>query len=63
VDFGVRLNRGRALALIDLDEDISKYQVPLGATAEAAIYTPYRHHLSAAEDPTPNAQLGELCVL
>ena len=45
-DFGARLNEGRALALIDLDEDISKYQIPLGATAEVAIYTEYWHHLS-----------------
>jgi multidrug resistance efflux pump len=45
-DFGARLNEGRALALIDLDEDISKYQIPLGSTAEVAIYTEYWHHLS-----------------
>jgi multidrug resistance efflux pump len=45
-DFGARANSGRVLALIDLDEDISGYQIPLGAAAQVAIYTRYWHHLS-----------------
>ena len=31
---------------MDLVEDISKYQIPLGSTAEVAIYTEHWHHLS-----------------
>jgi multidrug resistance efflux pump len=37
---------GRALAIIDLDEDMSSYQLPLGAAAQVAIYTEHWHHLS-----------------
>jgi hypothetical protein len=45
-DVGARLPGGRAVAIIDLIEDISKYQIPLGAVGEAAIYTEHFHHLS-----------------
>jgi multidrug resistance efflux pump len=45
-DFGARPNAGRALALIDLDGDMSGYQLPLGSAGEVAIYTGYLHHLS-----------------
>jgi hypothetical protein len=45
-DFGARPNDGRALALIDLVDDISNYQIPLGSSAQVAIYTEYFHHLS-----------------
>ena len=45
-DFGARPNSGRALALIDLDEDTSAYQLPLGSAGEVAIYTSHLHHLS-----------------
>ncbi len=37
---------GRALAVIDLDEDMSKYQLPLGSAAQVAIYTEHWEHLS-----------------
>ena len=37
---------GRALAIIDLTEDMSAYQLPLGAAGQVAIYTHYWHHLS-----------------
>ena len=45
-DVGTRSKTARALALIDLDEDTSKYQIPLGASAEVAIYTEHWHDLS-----------------
>lgn len=45
-DFGARLPGGRAVALIDLVDDISPYQIPLGASGEAAIYTHHVHHLA-----------------
>ena len=46
IDYGARTEGGRALALIDLEEDISGYQVPVGAAAQVAIYTKYWHHVS-----------------
>ena len=46
VDFGARIEGGRALAMIDIKEDISSYQIPLGAAAQVAIYTEHWHHLS-----------------
>jgi multidrug resistance efflux pump len=36
----------RALAILDIVDDISAYQVPLGAAGEAAIYTEHFHELS-----------------
>jgi multidrug resistance efflux pump len=45
-DFGVRGPGGRALALLDLQEDVSRYQLPLGSVGEAAIYTEHFHHVS-----------------
>jgi multidrug resistance efflux pump len=36
----------RALAILDVVDDISAYQVPLGAAGEAAIYTEHFHELS-----------------
>lgn len=36
----------RALALLDIVDDISNYQVPLGSVGEAAIYTDHFHELS-----------------
>src|ERR1700730_5638398 len=46
VDYGARTEGGRALALIDIDEDILGYQIPAGAAAQVAIYTKYWHHVS-----------------
>jgi multidrug resistance efflux pump len=46
VDFSTRTTGGRALALIDIKDDISGYQIPLGAAGEVAIYTEHWHHLS-----------------
>jgi len=41
-----RTTAGRAVAIIDVTDDVSDYQIPLGATAQVAIYTEYWHHLS-----------------
>jgi multidrug resistance efflux pump len=46
IDFETRTSGGRALAIIDLDEDVSHYQLPVGAAAQVAVYTHYWHHLS-----------------
>ncbi|MGC2825355.1 MAG: HlyD family secretion protein [Pseudolabrys sp.] len=40
------LTSGRALATIDIEEDLSNYQIPLGAAAQVAIYTEHFEHLS-----------------
>ena len=45
-DVGTRTPGGRALAIIDIEEDISGYQIPLGAAGEAAIYTEHWHHIA-----------------
>lgn len=37
---------GRVTAIIDLEENMSDYQLPLGAAGQVAIYTHYWHHLS-----------------
>ena len=39
VDFGRRTEGGRALAVIDITDHMSGYQIPLGAAAQVAIYT------------------------
>jgi hypothetical protein len=42
-----RTTAGRAVAIIDVtDDDVSDYQIPLGATAQVAIYSEHWHHLS-----------------
>jgi hypothetical protein len=46
VDFAERTAGGRALAVIDVTDDVSGYQIPLGAAAQVAIYTEYWHHVS-----------------
>ena len=46
VDFDSLTSGGRALAVIDLAEDLSSYQLPVGAAGQVAVYTHYWHHLS-----------------
>jgi hypothetical protein len=46
VDLGERTEGGRALAVIDIEDDMSAYQIPLGAAAQVAIYTEHWHHVS-----------------
>jgi multidrug resistance efflux pump len=45
VDFSQQAN-GRATAIIDVEEDLSGYQIPVGAGAQVAVYTEHMHHLS-----------------
>jgi len=46
LDAEERVHGGRALAIIDVDEDLSGYQIPLGAAGQVAIYTHHFHHVS-----------------
>ncbi len=32
--------------MIDVDEDMSAYNLPGGATAQVAVYTPFAHHFA-----------------
>jgi multidrug resistance efflux pump len=46
VNVGGPLPGERALAVLDVIDDMSNYQVPLGSAGEAAIYTEHFHELS-----------------
>lgn len=46
LDAEERIHGGRALAIIDVEEDLSGYQIPLGAAGQVAIYTHHFHHVS-----------------
>jgi hypothetical protein len=46
MDAGAITTAGRALAIIDIAEDISQYHLPFGAAGQVAIYTEYWPHLS-----------------
>lgn len=41
-----RTTAGRAVVIIDVSDEMRDYQIPLGATAQVAIYTEHWHHLS-----------------
>jgi multidrug resistance efflux pump len=41
-----RTTAGRAVTIIDVSDEIRNYQIPLGSTAQVAIYTKHWHHLS-----------------
>jgi multidrug resistance efflux pump len=45
-DMGAALPGGRAVAIIDVEEDTSGYNIPGGAAAQVAVYTPYAHHFA-----------------
>lgn len=45
-DFGPRMPGGRAPAFIEILDDTTGYQIPLGSAAQVAIYTDHFHHLS-----------------
>ena len=45
-DMGGDVEGGRAVALIDVDEDMSAYNLPGGSTAQVAVYTPFAHHFA-----------------
>jgi multidrug resistance efflux pump len=46
VDPETRTAAGRALAQIDVDDEMRNYQIPLGSKAQVAIYTEHLHDLS-----------------
>jgi multidrug resistance efflux pump len=46
IDFGAPTPGGRALAVINIVDSLSDYQIPLGAAAQVAIYTEHWEHLS-----------------
>jgi multidrug resistance efflux pump len=37
---------GRAVAIIDVTDDTSSYNIPGGSAAQVAVYTPYAHHVA-----------------
>jgi multidrug resistance efflux pump len=41
-----RTTAGRPIAIIDVSDEMGDYQIPLGSTAQVAIYTKHWHHLS-----------------
>jgi multidrug resistance efflux pump len=41
-----RTTAGRAVAIIDVSDEMHEYQIPPGSTAQVAIYTDHWHHLS-----------------
>jgi multidrug resistance efflux pump len=45
-DMGAPLEGGRAVAVIDVTADTSNYNIPGGAAAQVAVYTPYAHHFA-----------------
>jgi multidrug resistance efflux pump len=45
-DMGAPLPGGRAVAIIDVEEDTSDYNIPGGAAAQVAVYTPFAHHFA-----------------
>jgi multidrug resistance efflux pump len=45
-DLGADLSGGRAVAVIDIKDDTSSFNLPGGAAAQVAVYTPYAHHLA-----------------
>ena len=45
-DFGASAGESRGMALIDILDDISPYQIPVGSAAEVAIYTDHIKDLS-----------------
>ena len=46
IEPATRTTAGRAVAIIDVSDEMRDYQIPLGATAQVAIYTEHWHHLS-----------------
>jgi multidrug resistance efflux pump len=45
-DFNLQADAGRALAEIQILDDISNYQIPLGAQAQVAVLTEHWHHIA-----------------
>jgi multidrug resistance efflux pump len=45
-DMGADVPGGRAVAVIDIMDDISSYNLPGGSSAQVALYTEYAHHFA-----------------
>ena len=45
-DVGGDIPGGRAVAIIDIEDDTSAYNLPGGAEAQVAVYTPFAHHFA-----------------
>jgi multidrug resistance efflux pump len=45
-DMGADVPGGRAVAIIDITDDTSGYNLPGGSAAQVALYTPYAHHFA-----------------
>jgi multidrug resistance efflux pump len=45
-DMGASDPGGRAVAIIDVTDDTSGYNIPGGSAAQVAVYTPYAHHVA-----------------
>jgi multidrug resistance efflux pump len=45
-DLGASITDGRAVAIIDIEDDISGYNLPGGSAAQVAVYTPFAHHFA-----------------
>jgi multidrug resistance efflux pump len=45
-DLGADLSGGRAVAVIDIKDDTSSFNLPGGAAAQIAVYTPFAHHFA-----------------
>lgn len=46
IDPSTLTSGGRAVAVINIEDKLSDYQIPLGAAAQVAIYTEHWEHLS-----------------
>jgi hypothetical protein len=45
-DMGADVTGGWAVAVINITDDTSSYNLPGGSAAQAALYTPYAHHFA-----------------
>ena len=45
-DMGASITDGRAVAIIDIKDDTSGYNLPGGSAAQVAVYTPFAHHFA-----------------
>jgi multidrug resistance efflux pump len=45
-DMGADVPGGRAVAIIDITDDTSSYNLPGGSAAQVALYTPFAHHFA-----------------
>jgi hypothetical protein len=45
-DMGASITDGRAVAIIDIEDNTSGYNLPSGSAAQVAVYTPFAHHFA-----------------